>query len=59
MGMNQKKMNMTNPQIVDHLSILPDSTAQVGFQIDLEKRFSDEGLFMRRKTIRVLPLYLI
>jgi len=34
MEMNLKKTNMTSLQIVDHLSIQPDSTAQVGFQID-------------------------
>ena len=35
MEMNLKKTNMTSLQIVDHLSIRPDSTAQVGFQIDI------------------------
>ena len=35
MEMNLKKTNMTNLQIVDHLSIQPDSTAQVGFQKDI------------------------
>lgn len=37
MEMNLKKTNMTSLQIVDHLSIRPDSTVQVGFQIDILK----------------------